>query len=194
MALTMVGAIVLATNIYCPPVPMPSKSLSLPYSSSLSQSFSFSHSLSRMLSQINYIYIIVWAATWPKVRAESFSACDRSIIRVFMGYVLGCEWVSGQTMHITNPSQSHSAITTHCWKNMITFWTKRTRGMENPYTFIRLNIECDWIWLNMWIVRVSSLFFYNPCVESQLCIVNRDYAIVTKQQWVDQTNKFCSTF
>jgi hypothetical protein len=25
----------------------------------------------------------------------------------------------------------------------------------------------------------SSLFFYNPCVERQLCIVNRGYAIVT---------------
>jgi hypothetical protein len=39
----------------------------------------------------------------------------------------------------------------------------------------------------------SSVFFYNPCVERQLCIVNRGYAIVTKQQWGDQTNKFCST-
>ncbi len=34
----------------------------------------------------------------------------------------------------------------------------------------------------MMIVRVSSLFFNNPCVERQLCIVNRGYAIVTEQQ------------
>jgi hypothetical protein len=28
----------------------------------------------------------------------------------------------------------------------------------------------------------SSLFFYNPCVEGQLYIVDQDYAIVTEQQ------------
>jgi hypothetical protein len=28
----------------------------------------------------------------------------------------------------------------------------------------------------------SSLFFNNPCVERQLCIVNRGYAFVTEQQ------------
>jgi hypothetical protein len=43
------------------------------------------------LYKINYIYIMMWAATWPKVRAESFSVCDWSIIKVFMVYVLGCE-------------------------------------------------------------------------------------------------------
>jgi hypothetical protein len=36
--------------------------------------------------------------------------------------------------------------------------------------------------LNMMIVRVSSLFFYNSSVERQLYIVNRGYAIVTEQQ------------
>jgi hypothetical protein len=39
----------------------------------------------------------------------------------------------------------------------------------------------------------SSLFFDHPCVERQMCIVNRGYAIVTEQQWLDWTNKFHST-
>jgi hypothetical protein len=44
-----------------------------------------------------------------------------------------------------------------------------------------------WIWLNnMTMVRVSSLFFHNPCIERQLSIVNRGYAIVTEQQWLEK--------
>jgi hypothetical protein len=54
-----------------------------------------------------------------------------------------------------------------------------------------------WMWLNT-IEYVksesSSLFFNHPCVERQLCIVNRGYAIVTEQQWLDRTNKFRSTY
>jgi hypothetical protein len=50
-----------------------------------------------------------------------------------------------------------------------------------------------WIRLNMWIVRVTH-FSLITNVERQLCIVNRGYAIVTKQQWGDRTNKFRSTF
>jgi hypothetical protein len=59
--------------------------------------------------------------------------------------------------------------------------TKRTRGTENPDAFIRLNTECDRIRLNMRIVRVAHFSFITH-VERQLCIVNRGYAIVTKQQ------------
>jgi hypothetical protein len=54
--------------------------------------------------------------------------------------------------------------------------TKRTRGTENPVAFIRLRIR-----LNMQIVRVAH-FSVITHVERQLCIVNRGYAIVTKQQ------------
>jgi hypothetical protein len=60
---------------------------------------------------------------------------------------------------------------THCWTNMRT-QTKRTRGTENPDAFIRLNMR---------IVRVAHFSFITH-VERQLCIVNRGYAIVTKQQ------------
>jgi hypothetical protein len=49
-----------------------------------------------------------------------------------------------------------------------------------------------WIQLNMRIVRVAH-FSFTIHVERQLCIVNWGYAIVTKQQWGDGTNKFCST-
>jgi hypothetical protein len=41
-------------------------------------------------------------------------------------------------------------------------------------------------------VRVAHFSFITQ-VERQLCIVNRGYAIVTKQQWGDRTNKFRST-
>jgi hypothetical protein len=41
-------------------------------------------------------------------------------------------------------------------------------------------------------VRVTH-FSLITNVERQLCIVNRGYAIVTKQQWGDRTNKFRST-
>jgi hypothetical protein len=58
-----------------------------------------------------------------------------------------------------------------CWTNMRTR-TKRTRGTENPDAFIRLNMR---------IVRVAHFSFITQ-VETQLCIVNRGYAIVTKQQ------------
>jgi hypothetical protein len=52
---------------------------------------------------------------------------------------------------------------------------KRTRGTENPDAFVRLMIE--------YANRESiSLFFYNLDVERQLCIVDRGYAIITKQQ------------
>jgi hypothetical protein len=50
--------------------------------------------------------------------------------------------------------------------------TKRTRGTENPDAFIQLNMQ---------IVRVAHFSFITQ-VERQLCIVNRGYAIVTKQQ------------
>jgi hypothetical protein len=50
--------------------------------------------------------------------------------------------------------------------------TKRTGGTENPDAFIGLNMR---------IVRVAHLFFITQ-VERQLCIVNRGYTIVTKQQ------------
>jgi hypothetical protein len=59
----------------------------------------------------------------------------------------------------------------YCWTNMRTR-TKRTRGTENPDAFIRLNMR---------IVRVAHFSFITK-VERQLCIVNRGYAIVTKQQ------------
>jgi hypothetical protein len=49
--------------------------------------------------------------------------------------------------------------------------TKRTRGTENPDAFIRLNMRR---------VRVAHFSFITH-VERQLCIVNRGYAIVTKQ-------------
>jgi hypothetical protein len=39
----------------------------------------------------------------------------------------------------------------------------------------------------------SRLFFNLTHVERQLCVVNGGYAIVTKQQCGDQTNKFRST-
>jgi hypothetical protein len=58
-----------------------------------------------------------------------------------------------------------------CRTNMRTR-TKRTRGTENLDAFIRLNMR---------IVRVAHFFFITQ-VERQLCIVNRGYAIVTKQQ------------
>jgi hypothetical protein len=58
-----------------------------------------------------------------------------------------------------------------CWTNMRTR-TKRTRGTENPDAFIRLNMR---------IVRVAHFSFITQ-VERQLCIVNRGYTIVTKQQ------------
>jgi hypothetical protein len=60
-----------------------------------------------------------------------------------------------------------------------------------------------WIWLHMMIVRVSSLFFNNPHVQRQLCIVNRGYAIVTEQQWIRMEwisfvehplNRWCACF
>jgi hypothetical protein len=41
-------------------------------------------------------------------------------------------------------------------------------------------------------VRVAHFSFITQ-VERQLCIVNGGYAIVTKQQWGDRTNKFRST-
>jgi hypothetical protein len=69
-----------------------------------------------------------------------------------------------------------------CWTNMRT-QTKRTRGTENPDAFIPLNMR---------IVRVAHFSFVTQ-VERQLCIVKRGYAIVTKQQWGDRTNKFRST-
>jgi hypothetical protein len=69
-----------------------------------------------------------------------------------------------------------------CWTNMRTR-TKRTRGTESPDAFIRLNMR---------IVRVAPFSFITQ-VERQLCIVNQGYAIVTKQQWGDRTNKFHST-
>jgi hypothetical protein len=50
--------------------------------------------------------------------------------------------------------------------------TKRTRGTENPDAFIQLNMR---------IVRVAHFSFITQ-VERQLCIANRGYAIVTKQQ------------
>jgi hypothetical protein len=50
--------------------------------------------------------------------------------------------------------------------------TKRTRGTENPDAFIQLNMQ---------IVRVAHFPFITQA-ERQLCIVNRGYAIVTKQQ------------
>jgi hypothetical protein len=63
-----------------------------------------------------------------------------------------------------------------CWTNMRTR-TKRTQGTENPDAFVLLNmIE----YANG--AESSSLFFYNQCVERQLCIVNQGYAIVTEQQ------------
>jgi hypothetical protein len=61
--------------------------------------------------------------------------------------------------------------------------TKRTQGTESPDAFIRLNMRT---------VRVAHFSFITQ-VERQLCIVNRGYAIVTKQQCGDQTNKFRST-
>jgi hypothetical protein len=96
----------------------------------------------------------------------------------------------------TTRSEKHDP-TGVCWTDMRT-QTKRTRGIENrgtenPDAFIlQLNTECDWIRLNMRIVRVAHFSFITQ-VERQLCIVNRGYAIVTKQQWGDQTNKFRST-
>jgi hypothetical protein len=53
----------------------------------------------------------------------------------------------------------------------------RTQGTENPDAFIRLNIK-----YNYENSKSSSLTFYNPCVERQLCVVDRGYAIVTKHQ------------
>jgi hypothetical protein len=50
--------------------------------------------------------------------------------------------------------------------------TKRTQGTENPDAFIQLNMR---------IVRVAHFSFITQ-VERQLCIVNRGYTIVTKQQ------------
>jgi hypothetical protein len=75
-----------------------------------------------------------------------------------------------------------SVMCDFCWTNMRTR-TKRTRGTENPDAFIRLNMQ---------IVRVAHFSFITQ-VERQLCIVDRGYAIVTKQQWGDRTNKFCAT-
>jgi hypothetical protein len=81
----------------------------------------------------------------------------------------------------TTRSEKHDP-TGVCWRNMITR-TKRTRGTENPDAFIQLNMQ---------IVGVAH-FSFRTHVERQLCIVNRGYAIVTKQEWGDRTNKFCST-
>jgi hypothetical protein len=53
-----------------------------------------------------------------------------------------------------------------------------------------------WMWLNTIEYansESSSLFFYNPCVERKLCIVNWGYTIVTEQQWLDWMNSFRST-
>jgi hypothetical protein len=58
-----------------------------------------------------------------------------------------------------------------CWTNMRTR-TKRTQGTENPDAFIQLNMR---------IARIAHFSFITQ-VERQLCIVNRGYAIVTKQQ------------
>jgi hypothetical protein len=49
-----------------------------------------------------------------------------------------------------------------------------------------------WIRLNMQLVRVAHFSFLSH-VERQLCLVDRGYAIVTKQQWGDCTNTFRST-
>jgi hypothetical protein len=56
--------------------------------------------------------------------------------------------------------------------------TKRTRGTENPDAFIQLNMR---------IVRVAHFSFITH-VDRQLCIVNRGYAIVTKQE-LGRSNK-----
>jgi hypothetical protein len=64
-----------------------------------------------------------------------------------------------------------------CWTNMRTP-TKRTRGTENPDAFIQLNMR---------IVRVAHFSFITH-VDRQLCIVNRGYAIVTKQE-LGRSNK-----
>jgi hypothetical protein len=53
-----------------------------------------------------------------------------------------------------------------------------------------------WMWLNTIEYansESSSLFLNKPSVERQLCIVNQSFAVVKKQQWGDQTNKFRST-
>jgi hypothetical protein len=73
--------------------------------------------------------------------------------------------------------------------------TKRTRGTESPDAFIGLNIEyhCILNTIEYANSESSSLFFYNPYVERQLCIVNQGYAIVTEQQSLDRTNTFRST-
>jgi hypothetical protein len=75
--------------------------------------------------------------------------------------------VSTRVPHCDSVSSIHDV----CWFNMITC-TKRTRGTENPDAFIRLNMR---------IMRVAHFSFIIH-LERQLCIVNRGYAIVTKQK------------
>jgi hypothetical protein len=78
------------------------------------------------------------------------------------------KWLVGWSHTTRNEQHDPTGV---CWTNMRTR-TKRTRGTENPDAFLGSNMRK---------VRVAHFSFITQ-VERQLCIVNRGYVIVTKQQ------------
>jgi hypothetical protein len=86
------------------------------------------------------------------------------------------------------------------WSHRSVFDKHENSNKENPrnkepHAFIWLNTECDWIRLNMQIVRVAHFSLITHVDERQLCIVNRGCPILVtkKQQWGVRMNKFRST-
>jgi hypothetical protein len=126
--------------------------------------FRWAHDSHGRMSDLCSWYVTM-SGPWPSWAIRTASAHD--------------QWLDSQWLASL---RSPLRFLTSCWTNMRTR-TKRTQGTENPDAWIRLNMQ---------IVRVAHFSLITP-VERQLCIVNRGYAIVTKQQWEDRTNKFCST-